>query len=42
MGILRQHCIARTQPGSRIRNTDPITVGGATVFVLDISQMEKF
>ncbi len=42
MGILRQHCTARTQPSSRIRNTEPITVGGATVFVLDISHMEKF
>ena len=42
LGILRQHCTARSQPGSRIRNTDPVTVGGATVFVLDISQMEKF
>ena len=42
MGILRQHCTARTQPGSGIRNTDPVTVGGATVFILDIDHMEKF
>ena len=42
IGILRQHCTARTQPGSKIRQTEPITVGGATVFVLDVDHMEKF
>ena len=42
LGILRQHCTARTQPGSKIRQTEPITVGGATVFVLGVDQMEKF
>ena len=41
IGILRQHCTTRTQPGSKIRQAEPITVGGATVFVLDISHMEK-
>ena len=42
IGILRQHCTARTQPGSSVRRTEPITVGGATVFVLDVDHMEKF
>lgn len=42
MGIIRQHCITRTVPGSRVRAEDPITVGGATVFVLDVNHMEKF
>lgn len=42
IGILRQHCTARTQPGSKLRQAEPITVGGATVFVLDVDHMEKF
>ena len=42
IGILRQHCTARTQPASNIRRTEPVTVGGATVFVLDVGHMEKF
>ena len=42
IGILRQHCIARTQPGSSVMRSDPVTVGGATVFVLDVDHMEKF
>ena len=42
IGILRQHCTARIQPGSTVRRADPITVGGATVFVLGVDQMEKF
>ena len=42
IGILRQHCTARTQPGSTVMRSDPVTVGGATVFVLDVDHMEKF
>ena len=42
LGILRQHCTARTQPGSSVMRSDPVTVGGATVFVLDVDHMEKF
>jgi uncharacterized protein YaaQ len=42
LGILRQHCTARTQPGSTVMRSDPVTVGGATVFVLDVDHMEKF
>lgn len=42
LGILRQHCTARTQPGSGVMRADPVTVGGATVFVLDVDHMEKF
>ena len=42
LGILRQHCTARTQPGSSVMRSDPVTVGGATVFVLGVDQMEKF
>lgn len=42
MGILRQHCTTRTQPAGSLRQSDPVTVGGATVFVLDVSHMEKF
>ena len=42
LGILRQHCTARTQPGSFVMRSDPVTVGGATVFVLDVDHMEKF
>ena len=42
IGILRQHCTARTQPGSSVMRSDPVTVGGATVFVLDVDHMEKF
>ncbi len=42
MGIIRQHCTPRTVPGSRVLSEDPVTVGGATVFVLDVNHMEKF
>ena len=42
IGILRQHCTTRTMPASSVRRTDPVTVGGATVFVLDVNHMEKF
>ena len=42
LGILRQHCTARTQTGSSVMRSDPVTVGGATVFVLDVDHMEKF
>lgn len=42
LGILRQHCTARTQPGSKIRQAESVTVGGATIFVLDVDHMEKF
>ena len=42
LGILRQHCTARTQPGSSVMRSDLVTVGGATVFVLDVDHMEKF
>ena len=42
LGILRQHCTARTQPGSSVMRSLPVTVGGATVFVLDVDHMEKF
>ena len=42
LGILRQYCTARIQPGSSVMRSDPVTVGGATVFVLDVDHMEKF
>lgn len=42
MGILRQHCTTRTMPPSGVRRNEPVTVGGATVFVLDVDHMEKF
>ena len=44
LGFLRQHCTARTYPDPKaaLRNAEDITVGGATVFVLDIDHMEKF
>ena len=42
MGILRQHCTTRTLPPSGLRQSEPVTVGGATVFVLDVDHMEKF
>ena len=43
LGIMRQHCTARPHPDAGVlRNDKPITVGGATVFVLDVSHMEKF
>ena len=43
LGILRQHCTTRTlPPANGLRRSDPVTVGGATVFVLGVDQMEKF
>ena len=43
LGILRQHCTTRTMPPSNgLRRSEPVTVGGATVFVLDVDHMEKF
>ena len=44
LGFLRQHCTARIYPDPKatLRNSDSVTVGGATVFVLDIDHMEKF
>lgn len=42
MGILRQHCTTRTQQPSGLRQSEPVNVGGATVFVLDVDHMEKF
>ena len=43
IGILRQHCTTRTMPPSGgLRRSEPVTVGGATVFVLDVNHMEKF
>ena len=43
LGILRQHCTTRTMPPSNgLRRSEPVTVGGATVFVLDVNHMEKF
>ena len=43
MGLLRQHCTSRvTEQSGAFAKNEPVTVGGATVFVLDISHMEKF
>ena len=44
LGFLRQHCTARTyqDPKAALRGAEEVTVGGATVFVLDIDHMEKF
>ena len=43
LGIMRQHCSTRTQPETgAIRKDAPVTIGGATVFVLDVDHMEKF
>ena len=43
MGLLRQHCTSRVKEDTQIfGKTEPVTVGGATVFVLDVDHMEKF
>ena len=43
MGLLRQHCTSRVKEDvGPLQNSKPVTVGGATVFVLDVDHMEKF
>ena len=51
IGILKQHCVTRKQVASSTASygagmrhmsiQEEVTVGGATIFVLDVSQMEK-